>query len=556
MNFWENMIRKLFKNPFFLSLLIFFVTLPTVLKLIRPGYYPVHDDFQVIRTFEMDKCFKDGQLPCRWVPDMGFGYGYPEFNYYAPLPYYVMELTHLTGFSFVACVKLFIILITLASAFGMYAFSKYLWKDKTVALVSTVLYVYLPFRAVDIYVRGALPELTAMAIIPFLFLFASKMVQGEKRSVFWFSLSSAVLLLSHNIGTLMIMPIVCLWIVFLVIKNKSWNRIPLIIAGLVIAVGLSAFFVIPAWVEKNYVHINTLTSGYFNYLAHFVSLKQMLFSIHWGYGVSQLGVGDDISLAVGITQWVLALIGFFVVIISKKFKHIFEILVFVGIGWLSLFLMHEKSSFIWEKLSLLSFVQFPWRFLIIAGFSFSVASGGVTFIKNKLLKWGIVVITILVTIFLYSGNFRPSQWLNISDKDKLSGVAWTKAITASLYDYLPVSAKKAPDFEAKAEPSIISGKVNISGDKGTNWQDWKVNVLSESAVLELQIYYFPNWSVKVDGKDAKIDYGNLHGLIDITLVKGEHVVEARLANTKVRGITNIMSVISLLGFIYVFIKRK
>lgn len=550
------MIRKFIKNPFFLHLLVFLITLPVVFQLIRPGYYPMHDDFQVIRTFEVDKCFKDGQFPCRWVPDMGFGYGYPEFNYYAPLPYYVMELTHLIGFGFIASVKLFIILITLASAFGMYAFSKYLWKDELASLVGTVLYVYLPFRAVDMYVRGALPELTTMAIIPFLFLFAYKMVQEEKRSLFWFSLSAAVLLLSHNIGTLIIMPTVCLWILLLVIKNKSWKRAPNIIASIAIAVGLAAFFVIPAWLEKNYVHIDTLTSGYFNYLAHFVSLKQMLFSTHWGYGSSQLGVGDDISLAVGITQWVLASVGVLAVIVTKKFKHIFEIVFFLGIGWLSLFLMHEKSSFIWEKISILSFVQFPWRFLIIAGFSFSVASGAVALLNNKLLKWGIVAITIIATIFLYSGDFHPSQWLSVSDKDKLSGEAWTKAITASLYDYLPVSVKKAPDFEAKAEPNVIMGKVNISGDKGTNWQNWKVNVLSESAILELQVYYFPNWTVKVDGKDAKINYDNVHGLINITLAKGEHNVEARLANTKVRGITNIISAISLLGLVYVLIKRK
>lgn len=550
------MIRKFFKNPLFLYLLMFLVTLPVVFQLIRPGYYPMHDDFQVIRIFEMDKCFKDGQFPCRWVPDMGFGYGYPEFNYYAPLPYYVMEFMHLSGLGYIASVKLFIVLITLVSAFGMYAFTKYLWKDKISALVSTALYLYLPFRAVDVYVRGALPELTTMAVIPFLFLFAAKMVQKEKRSLLWFSLSAAVLFLSHNIGTLIVTPAVGLWILFLIIKNKSWNRVSDIIAGFVMTVGLSAFFVIPAWLEKNYVHIETLTSGYFNYLAHFVSLKQMLFSTHWGYGFSQLGTSDDISLAVGITQWVLALVGLLVVIVSKKLKYIYEALFFLGIGWLSLFLMHEKSSFIWEKISILSFVQFPWRFLIIAGFCFSVISGGIALLKNKLLKWGIFAAGILATIFLYSGDFHPSQWLNISDKDKLSGQEWTKAITASLYDYLPVSAKKAPDFEAKAEPDVKSGRVDISGDKGTNWQNWKVNVLSESAVVELQIFYFPNWKVKVDGKDIGFNYDNKHGLINVTLLKGEHKLEARLANTKARSLSDFISAVSLLGLVYIFVKRK
>src|SRR3989338_7964146 len=55
-------------------------------------YFTHHDDVQIIRIFEMDRCFKDHQIPCRWVPDLGGLYGYPIFNYYAPLPYYFGEL--------------------------------------------------------------------------------------------------------------------------------------------------------------------------------------------------------------------------------------------------------------------------------------------------------------------------------------------------------------------------------------------------------------------------------------------------------------------------------
>ena len=45
--------------------------------LLMPGYFPMHDDLQMMRQLEMDKCFRDGQIPCRWVPDMGYGYGFP-----------------------------------------------------------------------------------------------------------------------------------------------------------------------------------------------------------------------------------------------------------------------------------------------------------------------------------------------------------------------------------------------------------------------------------------------------------------------------------------------
>lgn len=551
------MIKNFVKTPFFYVLLIFVFSIPVFVGLIHSGNYPVHDDFQIIRTLQIDKCFKDGQFPCRWVPDMGFGYGYPQFNYYAPLPYYFMELLYLAGISLIDSVKIFVVLITLVSAYSMYAFSKYLWKSNLAGIISSVLYIFLPFRAVDMYVRGAVAELAAMAVIPLLFLFSLKIQEGKKRSVLWFGICTAVLFLSHNISSLIILPFIFLWILFLIIRSKNLKVIPDVLFGFFIGLGLSAFFVIPAWFEKDYVHIGTLTSGYFNYLAHFVSLKQMLIDNHWGYGSSQLGIGDDISLTVGIGQWIMASISLLLVFVFRKFRYLATTSFFFILGWVALFMMHEKSSFIWKSIPILAYVQFPWRFLIVGGFGFSVTAGVLGTLKNKLLKYGIVAVGLLATVFIYMGYFQPKEWLDVSDKEKLSGQEWTKAITASLYDYLPVSAKKAPDFEASVQPVINVGKADIiSGEKGTDWQSWKVKVLSDSAVVELQIYYFPNWRVSVDGKQSEFNYDNNHGLINVTLNKGEHNVNAYLENTFIRKIANSISIIFLLIVVLAFIKRK
>ncbi|HSA83405.1 MAG TPA: hypothetical protein VLF20_00780, partial [Patescibacteria group bacterium] len=54
-----------------------------------PGFFPMHDDTQVARVFEMHKALIDGQFPVRWVADLGYHYGYPIFNFYAPLAYYI-----------------------------------------------------------------------------------------------------------------------------------------------------------------------------------------------------------------------------------------------------------------------------------------------------------------------------------------------------------------------------------------------------------------------------------------------------------------------------------
>ena len=52
------------------------------------GYFPMHDDTQVARVVEMGRALRAGQFPVRWVSDLGYGYGYPIYNFYGPLPYY------------------------------------------------------------------------------------------------------------------------------------------------------------------------------------------------------------------------------------------------------------------------------------------------------------------------------------------------------------------------------------------------------------------------------------------------------------------------------------
>ncbi|MDP3888514.1 MAG: hypothetical protein Q8Q24_00575, partial [bacterium] len=99
-------IFKKHKNLIFI-LGIFLFSVFSWWYMVRPGFFSMHDDMQFMRLFELDKCFADWQIPCRWVPDLGYGYGYPLFNYYPPLPYYTGEFIHLIfGISFLDTVKI------------------------------------------------------------------------------------------------------------------------------------------------------------------------------------------------------------------------------------------------------------------------------------------------------------------------------------------------------------------------------------------------------------------------------------------------------------------
>ena len=87
------------KSKYWPLLLIFGLSFLVTWPFLKSGYFSHQDDLQVIRIFEMRRCFTDLQIPCRWVPDMGWGNGFPLFNFYGVSPYYLGSiLSYLVGF--------------------------------------------------------------------------------------------------------------------------------------------------------------------------------------------------------------------------------------------------------------------------------------------------------------------------------------------------------------------------------------------------------------------------------------------------------------------------
>ena len=134
----------------------------------------------------MRKCIEDLQIPCRWVPDMGYGNGYPLFNYYNPFPYYIGAALSIFGGFVISAKLLFLIPLILGGVF-MYLLGKELF-NKEAGLVVGILYLFAPYRALDSFVRGAVAESFAIAIVPLVFYFLIK------KKLIFFSITLAIFL--------------------------------------------------------------------------------------------------------------------------------------------------------------------------------------------------------------------------------------------------------------------------------------------------------------------------------------------------------------------------
>jgi len=563
---------------------------------------------QMVRQLEMEKCIKDGQIPCRWSPDLGYAYGYPLFNFYPPLPYIVGQIFRSLGISFMWSVKLTAVFHFLLSAFFAFLLSSYLFGN-VAGLVSSLFYTYAPYHALNIYVRGAMNEAWAYTFFPAIFYTSKKLIDAKKQAsakyTLLLSLSILGLMLSHNPMLLVFAPLTIFWVILCLFqKHKNLKNIfkqkttifKLFCSGL-LSLGLAAFYTLPVLFETKLVQIDSMFKGYYNYIVHFTSLKQLFISNFWGDGPSVWGQEDQMSFMIGYLHWILPTIVLVVSVIAfsskirtklKSLKNLFAFFLFFFIlALFTAFMTHERSVFIWKIFSPIQKIQFPWRFLNLSVFFFSISTGfafkilshifqpfnlSKTSLKtiskhsNIILNSRrtspnlptvilslpkdplIIVTTIIIPLLLFFNlkYFHPIKSGPLTDDQKFSGLAWQNQMTSGIYDYLPNTAGTAAKSQAKFIIDQITPEATgtIYGQKkGTDWLFFNAD-LKEKTTITLAQMYFPNFKAYNYDSEIPIEIEPELGRMVLKLDPGQYQIYIKLKNTPIRTISNTISLIS------------
>ncbi len=532
-------------------LLIVFTAFLAAHWLFKPGYFVMHDDLQMMRQLEMEKCFYDGQIPCRWVPDMGFGYGYPLFNFYPPLPYLLGEIFRLLGFSFVNTAKLLFASQFFLSGITMFILANDLWGFWG-GILSAVFYIWAPYHSVDVFVRGAMNEAWAFVWFPLIFWSLRRLIiTGRNKYLYWLSFSYAALLLTHNIMTMIFTPSLLLWAFYWWWRVKQWPWRNWFLFGKQIMAGvwalaLAAFFTLPILWEKQFTHIESMFSGYFDWRAHFVSLNQLFISRFWGWGPSVWGTDDGMSFSLGHFHWVLlagVMLGGVIMLWKKKLAWQ-EVALILGGGFLAFFyafLTHERSVPLWRLIKPLQMAQFPWR--LLAGWVFF--SSLVIGFLPKMVRRRLFLVLLLISLIIWNWSFfRPAGMGPLTDEEKFSGKAWEFQQTAGIYDYLPLTVPRAPTAAPSKSWQVVNGKASGAVVvKKTNWWLWQGKAARPSR-LRFSLFYFPGWRAWLDLKPIRINHDKDLGRIMVDIPAGQHRLDLRFTNTPVRAWSDFISLMA------------
>lgn len=522
--------------------LILILSIPAVRYLFVKGYFGVSDDLHIGWLFEMDRVVKSLQFPPRYVPDLSFGFGYPLFTFVYPFPFYVAEIFHLIGFSLVNSVKLVFGLSIPLSMYFMYRLLRVYMKEDF-SLAGAVLYVYAPYRALELFVRGTIGEIVAFVFFPLIIL------SVIKKNPYILALSFAGLILSHNIMAYMFMPFLLL---FIILNKSFWTSMKGIVLGLL----CSIYFWLPAILESTLMKYDTV----FNFYDHYPALKQFI-TPYWGYGASVPGNYDTMSFYMGIVGILVMAFGLILFVLKQK---LFSKTEKIFINWVilivlvSVFMMNFRSAWFWQNLPLLPYFQFPWRFLAMV----TLVSPFFLIVFSKFKKlWPIPYLVIFFAIFLNFNYFKTSEYLGRMDDYYIN--RYIPVPTASV-EYLKTSEeylrlpKESEVRSIKNYPRAYTegGEVKLI-IRELNLLDAEINTESdEEFILNYNKYNYPGFIASIDGKKVQIESGKPYGQISFSVPRGKHIVKVKYKESPTRLIFDIVSLIVIGACVIIICKKQ
>lgn len=501
--------------------LLALLLIPGIIGLIHSGF-PITDDgnWMIIRFSAFYDALRHGQFPVRFLPRLNHGYGYPvaDFNY--PLFMYIGVPIHFMKFTFVNTVK-----IILGGSFILSALFTFFWLKKIFNTVPSFLgaFVYglFPYHLYDIYQRGSVGEVLALCIVPFI------LWQIERKSLAWISVGIALLILAHNSLALVFLPVI---IVYMLIRKVFF--IKYIVLSILLSLGLSMFFWLPALYDKQFtVFDKTQVSDFSRYF---------LTSVNFGL----LGIFPIAVIVISV---------YFLIRKFRASRNNSLLLFFLLITLISISLSSPYFSFVWNIVPLPRLVQFPFRFLAAAmiGISF-LTSAVIAKIKTQLQ---IVIVSICI-ILLYSAASKymfPSSYQTYPD-----GYYSTNQDTTTVKnEYLPIWVKKTTLQSPEKSVAVVKGNGSVSSITTANPNKIQfMAIIEDTSIIRVNTVYFPGWKVLVNNKEQPISYNNTYGVMDFNLLPGKYQVSATFGETPIRIVADIVSFLSFILILFLGFRFK
>lgn len=371
-----------------------------------------------------------GNFPSRiqsvWMAE----YGYPVSIYYGDALLYIPAVFRLLGFSIDQAYKMFVLLINFAGAIiAEQSFRRMFGKQRT-SLLLTLVYVTASYRLVDVYVRTAVGEYTALMFLPLAALAVYNIYSDGKNATVKMRLKNATLLAvamtgmitAHVLTAEMAAFSLLLVCVLYFRKTLCWNTIKTYLLAIGETLLMSAAFLVP-FIDY-YLNVSVEITDTMA-MAGTAAIQEKGASLGDFFSFFSNPFGDWQRMLFNPGLILMLALGASIVIWSlNKANKTIKKLTILSIGILFL----STNLFPWDSLAhdfhlfnLLAQVQFPWRFIGIAilfltvllGFLLEQADSGNYFnISSKTVICLCAIVSIGMTC-LFVGYYADEQERNM-----------------------------------------------------------------------------------------------------------------------------------------------
>ncbi len=546
------MLRTLFSTKTLPILIVLIICIPVVIPFFHQGYFPTHDgEWAVVRLGDMFRTLRDFQFPPRYSGALNFGYGYPLFNFAYPFPYYIGIILYFFFHSFLLSIKTIFVLSVFLSSLFMYFASAKIWNNRLAGVASAILYVYLPYRMVDLYVRGSIGESLSMVIFPLIFYFSIRLFDRpfSRLNVILLSVLIGMLVMTHNIMTILFMPWLVFFVIMRIIKEKRIDVLQSFFLCVGIGGGLSFFFWFPALYEKGLIALSKLPIA--DRSLYFVNLFQLVIP-SWGYAPPTEANGFSYQLGVAHISVVLIALGILVAAIFKirlKFPPVKFYSFLLLIIYLAYFvMMFSFTSIIWKTLPLLSEINYPWTILSQLGF-ISPLLVGFLVIEGRFLKYAAIGLCAVAvgTAIIYA---KPVSYNNNPDQYYLTN----EATTTSSDELMPIWVKNKPvrHFDNKVE--VLRGDATVKNPYYNSKQIKFEYDASSDAVFKINTIFYPGWKAYINGIEVPVRQDDATGTMLIDGNKNSSKVYLEFGETLPRTMANGVSIFSIILLLFILIR--